>query len=150
MAGGGTSVFSRGKLCCRKSDPQPRSGQTSAIFLLGTKPTTAPRRFSRPCTSGHTPVPSHMEMRHLCSYTAASESGPRRCPSGCSPSGPQNEVQEQQHCLSKTFLQQVLFRCLMLLLCSVVPSTHSPGSHRLQTGFICALVGLRHSGLWLL
>jgi hypothetical protein len=30
-------MFSRGKLCCRKSDPQPRSGQTSATSPVGFK-----------------------------------------------------------------------------------------------------------------
>lgn len=78
-----------------------------------------PRRFSRSCTSGHTPVSSRMEMRHLCSYTVASESGPRRCLSGCCP---RNEAQVAP-VLHKTFLQSVPFR--MLLLCSV-PSTHYP------------------------
>lgn len=113
-------MFSRGKLCSRKSGPQPSSGQTSAPSACWAQsPPLPPRRFSRSCTSGHTPVSSRMEMRHLCSYTAASESGPRRCLSGCCPP---NEAQVAP-VLHKTFLQLVPFR--MLLLCSV-PSTHYP------------------------
>lgn len=110
--------------------PSPGQVRHLQSLLLGTKPTTAPRRFSRPCTGGHTPVPRHMEMRHLCSYTAASESGPRGCPSGCSPSGPRNEVQEQQHCLPKTFLQQVLFP---MLDASALPCSQYPLPRNAQT-----------------
>lgn len=85
---------------------------------LGRKPTTTPRLFPRPCNSGYTSVPSHMEMRYLCSYASASESGPSGCPSGC---GPQSEVLELHTVLLKMFLlllKPVLLFGL-LLICSV-------------------------------
>lgn len=84
--GVGEGVFSRGEVVLLKVRPLS-PGQVGYLQPagLGTKPTTAPRLFTRPCTSGHTPLASHMEMRYLCSYVAASKSWPTGCPSGCVP-----------------------------------------------------------------
>lgn len=77
--GGGGSVF-LGYESQALSPGQVRYLQHAG---LGAKPTTAQRHFTRPCTRGHTPLPSHMEMRYLCSYAAASKNGPTGGPSGC-------------------------------------------------------------------
>lgn len=113
---GGGRIF-QGRGCAAESQvPQSRSGRISAACWIGHKAHHCPRLFTRPCTSGHTPLASHMEMRYLCSYAAASKSWPTGCPSGCVP---WSEFLEPV--LPKTFLlllkRALLFR--LLLFCSV-------------------------------
>lgn len=77
--GQGEEVFSRGMKV--RPSVLVRSDICSMLDWAQSPP-LPPRHFTRPCTRGHTPLPSHMEMRYLCSYAAASKNGPTGCQVG--------------------------------------------------------------------